>query len=152
MLAEFGALLADLPDTPCSNAPSEWMTTLPWPEDEAWWISSCDVVDFLPGLNRRFRVIPISWAIAAGNRPVARRCFTAYVDPGRAATINATLLRRSDRLGLVLAVRAGLKLGKDAEHFEERLAGSGPGVHGLFGLGRPVRIRPGQNRRLVEFS
>ena len=30
----------------------------------------------------------------------------------------------------------GLELGKDAEHVEERLAGSGRGVHGLFGSGK----------------
>ena len=29
----------------------------------------------------------------------------------------------------------GLELGKDAEHVEERLAGSGRGVHRLFGGG-----------------
>ena len=29
--------------------------------------------------------------------------------------------------------QVGLELGKDAEHVEERLAGSGRGVHGLFG-------------------
>ena len=58
-----------------------------------------------------------------------------HVDAGWAAAIGGALLRRGDPLGLALAAQVGLKLGKDAEHVEERLAGSGRGVHGLFGGG-----------------
>ena len=43
------------------------------------------------------------------------------------------MLRRGDPLGLALAAQVGLELGEDAEHVEERLAGRGRGVHGLFG-------------------
>ena len=46
------------------------------------------------------------------------------------------LLRRNDSFGLALAAQVGLELGEDAEHVEERLAGSGRGVHGLFGSGK----------------
>ena len=56
-----------------------------------------------------------------------------HVDAGWAAAIGGALLRRGDPLGLALAVQVDLELGKDAEHVEERLAGSGRGVHGLFG-------------------
>ena len=56
-----------------------------------------------------------------------------HVDPGRAATAGTTLFRRSDPLSLTLAPQIGLELGKDAEHVEQRLAGSGRSVHGLFG-------------------
>ena len=39
-----------------------------------------------------------------------------HVDPGGAAAIGATLLRRGDPLGLALTAQGGLELGKDAEH------------------------------------
>jgi hypothetical protein len=52
---------------------------------------------------------------------------------GGTATIGAALLRRRDPIGLALAAQVGLELGKPTEHVEERLAGSGRGVHRLFG-------------------
>ena len=43
------------------------------------------------------------------------------------------ILQAHFRMGLDYLKMDGLELGKDAEHVEERLAGSGRGVHGLFG-------------------
>ena len=56
-----------------------------------------------------------------------------HIDPRWAAAIGAALFRRGDPLGLALAAQVGLELGKNAEQVEERLAGRGRGVHGLFG-------------------
>ena len=56
-----------------------------------------------------------------------------HVDAGWPTAIGGALLRRGDPLGLALAAQVGLELGKNAEHVEEHLAGSGRGVHGLFG-------------------
>ena len=45
--------------------------------------------------------------------------------PGRAAAIGTALLGCGDPLGLTFLAQVGLELGKDAEHVEECLAGSG---------------------------
>ena len=89
---------------------------------------------------KRFRVIPQFAGDGRRRQAHGQPMLDGFhVDPGWAAAIGAALLRRGDPLDLALAAQVGLELRKDAEHVEERFAGSGRGVHRLFG-GSQMRV------------